>query len=107
MAKIYVPSEYLNKPCYQVNANYIRVFETTYNNISNVVYDIYINQDYQVKRGNATYNSNTVCDNINTYTDNIYYRMDFVYILIIFFIMSFICFWIPWKIFCRLFRRFN
>lgn len=104
MSKIYVPSEYLNKPCYQVNNNYIRVFETT-NRSDNTVYDIYVNQDYQVRRNTASYSSSTYCDNINTYTDEIYYRTDFDKILIIFIILCFICFGFPIKLFRRLFRR--
>ena len=104
VAKIYLPSEYLNKPCYQVNQNYIRVFETTHNNSSNIVYDIYINQDYQVRRNTASYNSNTICDNINSYTDDVYYRTDFSQILIIFTILCIFCFLIPLKLFLRLFR---
>lgn len=104
---IYLPTEYLNKPCYIINNGYIRVYETTNNNQSNVVHDIYINQDYMVKKGTANYSSNTVCDKINTYTDSIYYRTDFDSILIILLIMSIFCFLIPLKIFIRLFRRFQ
>lgn len=107
MAKIYLPSEYLNKPCYQVNQNYIRVFETTYNNSSNIVYDIYINQDYQVKRNLSNYNSNTICDNINVYTSEIYYRTDMPDILLMFFIFCIFIFLLPLKIFIRFFRRWQ
>lgn len=108
MAKIYLPSEYLNKPCYQVNNGYIRVFDTTYNNSSNQVTDIYINQDYMLRKGTASYNSNTICDNLNTYTDYIYYRTDFPSILLTFTLLAFICFWLPWKMtICRLVRKWN
>lgn len=107
MATIYLPSEYLNKPCYQVNSNYIRVFETTYNNSSNTIYDIYINQDYQVRQGSANYNSSTVCDHINTYTDDFYYRTDMPQILLMFFIFCIFIFVLPLKIFLRMFRRWQ
>lgn len=105
MSTIYLPKEYLNKPCYQVNQNYIRVFETTNYNSYNTVYDIYINQDYQVRQGSANYNSNTVCDNLNTYTDDIYYRTDFYKSLIILVILFIFIVNFPVKIFKRMFRR--
>lgn len=105
MSTIYLPSEYLNKPCYQVNNGYIRVFETTNINQSNIVYDIYLNQDYQVKRGTASYSNSTLCDNINTYTDDFYYRVDMPNILLMFFIFCLFCYFVPLQLFRRLFRR--
>lgn len=108
MSKIYLPQEYLNKPCYQVNNGYIRVFETNNYNSSNVVYDVYINQDYQVRKGMANYSSNSYCDNVNTYTSDVYYRTDFPEILLTFVLLAFVCFWIPWKMtICRLIRKWN
>ena len=106
MSKIYLPSQYLNKPCYQINNGYIRVFETTHTNYNNTVYDIYINQDYMVKTSTASYNSNTYCERANTFTDEVYYRTDFSQILLIFVLLCVICFGAPLKIFLRLFRRF-
>lgn len=106
MAKIYVPTQYLNKPCYQVNQNYIRVYATTHNS-NNTVYDIYVNQDYQVRRSTSGYSSSTYCDNINTYTDEIYYRVDFPQIILMFFLLVVICFYTPWKILLRMFRRWQ
>lgn len=104
---IYVPTDYLNKPCYVINNDYIRVYETTNTNQSNIVYDIYINQDYMVKQTTANYYSNTVCDRLNTYTDSVYYRVDFVNILIMLTIFCIFCFVLPLKVFVRLFRRFQ
>lgn len=104
---IYVPTEYLNKPCYVINNGYIRVYDTINTNQSNIVYDIYINQDYMIKQGTANYYSNTVCDRLNTYTDSVYYRVDFVNILIMLTIFCIFCFVLPLKIFVRLFRRFQ
>lgn len=104
---IYLPTDYLNKPCYVINDGYIRVYDTINEDYRNVVYDIYVNQDYMVKKGTATYSSKTVCDTLNTYTDDVYYRIDFDSILIIFIIMCIFCFLIPLKIFIRLFRRFQ
>ncbi len=104
MAKIYLPTEYLNKPCYVINNGYIRVYNTTHNS-NNIVYDIYINQDYQVRRTTSGYSSSTQCDTMNQYTDDIYYRTDFDRILVIFLILCIFCILIPLKLFLRLFRR--
>jgi len=105
MSKIYLPTAYLNKPCYVINANYIRVYNTINTNQTNVIYDIYINQDYMVKQGTASYSSTTVCDNLNTYTDDVYYRTDIDKILVIFIIFCIVCILLPLKIFSRLFKR--
>lgn len=97
MTKIYVPTEYLNKPCYTINNGYIRVYDTINGN-SNRIYDIYINQDYMIKEATANYSSNTQCVNPNLITDDIFYRTDFDSILIIFFILCFFIIYIPFKI---------
>lgn len=104
---IYIPTEYLNKPCYVINNGYIRVYDTINTNQSNIVYDIYINQDYMVRQTTANYSYNTLCDRLNTYTDSVYYRVDFVNILIMLTIFCIFCFVLPLKIFVRLFRRFQ
>lgn len=106
MSKIYLPTEYLNKPCYVINNGYIRVYNST-NSSNNTVYDIYINQDYMVRRTTAGYSSSTMCDTSNTYTDDIYYRTDFDKIIVIFLCLCVFCFLFPLKIFFRFFRRFN
>lgn len=105
MSKIYVPSEYLNKPCYVVNNDYIRVYETINNNQSNTVYDIYVNQDYMIKQGTSNYSSNTVCDKINTYTDDWFYRVDLHDILGCILILCIFIILIPGQIFFQFFRR--
>ena len=106
MSKIYLPKEYMNKPCYVVNNGYIRVYNTINQNYSNVVYDVYINQDYMVKQGTASYSSNTQCDRLNEYTDNFYYRLDIDKVLIIFLILVLVVVGGPLKIFLRFFKRF-
>lgn len=106
MSKIYIPTEYLNKPCYVINNGYIRVYNTTHSS-NNTVYDIYINQDYMIKRTTAGYSSSTICDTSNIYTDDIYYRTDFDKIIVIFICLCIFCFLLPLKVFCRFFRRFN
>lgn len=105
MAKIYLPTEYVNKPCKIINNGYIRVYNTTNYNQTNTVYDIYINQDYMVKKNTASYSSSTVCDTSNEYTDDYYYRLDFSNSLVVLLIMSIFVAYIPIRIFFRLFKR--
>lgn len=107
MSKIYVPTKYLNKPCYVINNGYIRVYETTNNNYSNTVHDIYINQDYMVKTSTASFSSSTLCDHENEYTDNFYYRTDIDKVLIIFLILAIVVVMCPLKIVLRFFKRFR
>lgn len=108
MAKIYLPEEYVNMPCKQVNNGYIRVYRTTNTNYSNVVYDIFVDQDYQVRQTTASYNTNTYCDTVNSYTSDYFYRVDFVDYLKGYLILLFLFVYVPWKFFiCRFFRRFN
>lgn len=107
---IYVPD--LNYKCYVVQSEgVIRAYEEipTYN--TNIDYrDYYIKSNYIYKDGNQSFGSYTnlpVCLSSDTLTDQIYYRNDLDSILIIFLIMCIFIFYIPIKIFCRLFRRFN
>lgn len=101
MAKIYVPSAYLNN-CNIINGDYIRSF--TNSNQTQWV-DIYFNNHYALKEGSSSYGYSYTCDRINTYTDNIYYRNDIDQILVIFIILLIICFWFPYRIISRMFGR--
>lgn len=101
MAKIYLPSDYVDYSCKVINNGYIRV----YTNNSNTEWtDIYINQDYQLKKGNTTYSQNIACDNINIYTDNIWYRVDIDKIIIVFFLITFIIWYLCSGFFNSLFK---
>lgn len=104
MAKVYLPTEYLNKPCYVVNNDYIRVYEST-NDRDNIVYDVYFKNNYLIRQGSSNFSYSTQCDNINSYTDSIYYRYDFDKIVVIFFIILILCFYFPYRIISRIFGR--
>lgn len=106
MSKVYLPTEYLNKPCYQVNYDYIRVWNSTNSN-NNTYYDVYFKNDYLVKQGYSGFSSYQVCDTLNTYTDVIYYRYDFDKIIFLFLSLCIIFFYPGFKIFLRMFRRFR
>lgn len=107
---IYVPD--LNYKCYVVQSEgVIRAYEEKPKNNSDVNYrDYYIKSNYIYKDGSQSFSSYStlpVCLDTNILTDSVYYRNDFDSILVIFTIMCLFCFYIPIKIFMRLFRRFN
>ena len=107
---IYVPD--LNYSCYVVQSEgVIRAYEQTpnYNTTTNYR-DYYIDSSYIYRDGIqqfSNYSTLPVCLDTNVLTDSAYYRNDFADILIIFLILSIFCFYIPLKIFMRLFKRGN
>lgn len=108
---IYVP-ELENYKCYVVQSEgVIRAYEEKpQNNITVNYRDYYIRSNYIYKDGSQQFSSYTtlpICINSSELTSEVYYRNDFDSILVIFFIMSIFCFYIPIKVFLRLFRRFN
>lgn len=102
MAKIYIPTDYLNSPCKIINSNSIRAY--TNSSLTNYV-DIYVNQDYMLKEGYTNYGYNGTCDTLNTYTDNYYYRVDFTNILLNVSILFFFIVIIPTRAFKKLFKK--
>lgn len=111
MALIYVP-EYNNGNCaYIYNSDIIRVYDSIPSHNSVINYkDYYIKSSYIYNEGNTSfgnYSTLPVCISNDRITTDVYYRNDFMQILVIFFLLSWICFYIPWKIFLRMFRRYN
>lgn len=108
---IYVPD--LDKyECYYVQSEgVIRAYEQIPSNNSTINYrDYYVNSNYIFKDGTTqfgSYSTLPTCLDSSVLTNEVYYRNDFDSILIIFLILSIFCFYIPIKIFMRLFRRFN
>lgn len=108
---IYVPDKE-NYKCFVVRSEeVIRAYKEIPQNNSDVNYrDYYYNSNYIYNDGVQNFSSYTtlpVCLNDDTITDSVYYRNDFDSILVIFLIMCIFCFYLPLKIFTRLFRRFN
>lgn len=96
--------------CYVVqNEDTIRAYETMPRLDTEVNYrDYYIHSDYMFKDGTqkfSRYGTLPVCIQSTDVTDSFYYRVDFPDILLMFLIMCLFCFYIPFKIFSRLFRR--
>ncbi len=108
---IYVPNT--DYACYVVqNEDVIRAYEEVPRANTTISYrDYYIHSDYMYNDDEQTfsrYQENLpVCLSSSTLTTEPYYRVDFPDILIMLFIFCFFTLWIPWKIFCRLFRRLN
>lgn len=108
---IYVP-EYTQGNCaYIYNSDVIRVYDSQPRNNATISYkDYYIKSSYIYNNGSTTfsnYSTLPVCIADSRLTTDVYYRNDFPQILLIFFMLSFVCFWVPWKIFIRLFRRYQ
>lgn len=109
----YLPSEYINSNySYYLDNNYFVVKTnkdcyTNYNTTYCTCNRIYPNSDYLVSSDYSCSLSNYNLIPYSQFTDDVYYRTDFDSILIIFLIMCIFCFYIPIKIFTRLFRRFQ
>ena len=111
MYKIYVPYE--NKSdyaCYSVlDSGTIRAYKQNLSNNNDIQYtDFFVNSHYLQKDGvQHIQNKDLItCVNDNV-TNDYYYRNDFPMILITFVLLVIICFYVPWKIFIRLFRRYQ
>lgn len=109
--KVYVPVYDNNNCAYIYNSDIIRVYNSrpTYN--STITYkDYYIKSQYIYNEGSTTfgqYSNLPTCIANSRITTDIYYRNDLPDILIIFFALCVVCFVFPWKIFVRMFRRYQ
>ena len=101
-----------NYQCFVVQSeDTIRAYKQVPTVDSEIEYrDYYIHSDYMYRDGSQSfsrYSQLPVCLAKTELTNEVYYRVDFSNILIMLFIFCFFTLWIPWKIFCRLFRRLN
>lgn len=109
---VYVP-DIKNYKCFVVqSSDTIRAYKEVPTSNSTIQYrDYYINSNYIYKDNTQTFSSYTTnlptCLSSDVVTDSVFYRNDIDSILIIFIIMCIFSFYIPLKIFMRLFRRFN
>lgn len=106
--KIYVPD--LSYKCFIVySEGVIRAYEKVPQINQEIKYrDYYINSSYIYRDGTqsfGSYYSTPTCLASDVVTDNVYYRNDFDKILVIFLIMSIFCFYIPIKVFSKLFKK--
>ena len=105
--KIYVPN--LNYECYVVlDKDTIRSYENEPLENTDINYtDYFVNSHYLEKKGIETITTIPICIDKNNLTDSWYYRNDISDILIIITIFCLFCFYLPIKIFLRLFKRFQ
>lgn len=107
--KIYVP-DLENYKCFVVQSEgVIRAYEKIPANNTDVNYrDYYINSSYIYKDGSSSFGSYynlPVCLARDNLTSDVFYRNDIDKILIIFLIMCIFNFYIPIKIFSKLFKK--
>lgn len=114
MNHIYLPVDNVSDfACYSVyDKDTIRAYYTQPQLDSSSDYvDFYVNNHYLEKTGNQSWgqwqNYLPVCLPKESITNELYYRNDFADSLIIFIIFCIFTFYIPIKIFVRLFRRFD
>lgn len=109
---IYVP-DIKNYKCFVVqSSDTIRAYREVPTSNSTIQYrDYYIKSNYIYKDNTQTFSSYTTslptCLDSSIVTDSVFYRNDIDSILIIFVIMCIFSFYLPLKVFMRLFRRFN
>lgn len=112
MKNVFLPVDSVTDyACYTISSNgeYIRAYKTQprTNSSSNYV-DFYINSHYLEVPGSQSwsqYASLPVCISSGVITNDFYYRNDMPGIMIMFLIMSIFCFYIPIRIFAKLFKR--
>ena len=108
---IYVPEYNSNNCAYIYNSDIIRVYDSVPRANSTIAYkDYYIKSSYIYNEGSSTfsnYSTLPVCINSNRITTDVYYRNDLPSILFIFLTFAFVCFWVPWRLFLRIFRRYQ
>lgn len=106
---VYVPSFTNNSCVVHSSSGVIRVYESRPSYNADVSYiDYYIHDDYVSVSGVAHFSNYTTlptCISSSLITDNYYYRVDFPSILLMFLIISIFAFYIPIKVFSKLFKR--
>lgn len=111
MAKIYVPEDYIEKPCVEVYGhNVLRVYDRKPSLNSDSTYtDFYTDMDYYSKTGLTSWgqwsSSLPVCVPSSNLVSDVYYRVDFPNILMTIFIFLILLFYFPYRIIARIFGR--
>ena len=108
---IYVP-DLENYKCYVIrNDSTMRAYKTIPRNNTEVGYrDYFFTSNYLYQDGTQSFSNYSVlpvCLDNSILTTDYYYRNDFPQILLMFTIIAIFAFYVPIKVFNRLFRRFN
>ena len=104
---IYVPTDLNNNNfCYTfVNTDILREYKTINLNQENNYTDFNTGNHYSSFNSKEYLSIQPSCIDHNSLTNDFYYRNDFSHILVIFIIMLFIIFYIPYKIILRFYRK--
>jgi len=106
---IYVPEAEKWACVYVQGDGILRAYESMPRNNTTINYREYFTKsNYLYRDGQqqfSQYATLPTCLDKSTLTNDVYYRNDFASILVIFSILSIVCFGIPLKIFFRLFKK--
>ena len=107
---IYVPEDSTYNKCYVVQGeNTIRAYDTIPRTNTSYSYrDYYVRSDYIYRDGSGSwsqYATLPVCLDNSKITHEDYYRIDYYKSLIIVLIVSIFAFYIPIKVFSRIFKK--
>ena len=107
---IYVPEYNTGNCAYIYNTDIIRVYASQPRQNATINYkDYYIKSSYIYNTGSTTfsqYSTLPTCISDDRITTDVYYRNDIADILIIFW--SFVlCLWAMWRLYLRMFRRYQ
>lgn len=110
MAKVYLPETINNNQCVVVQTDgRIRVYDSRPNGTQqNVTYrDYYLREDYLMTSSSTTWNAYTsiTCMDSSQFTTDQWYRPDIWQTFICTFFIALIGFYLPFKIFARMFGR--
>lgn len=111
MNEVYVPNFDSNNCVVIQSSDVVRVYDRvpTYNSTINYR-DYFIKSNYIYNTGSQSFSNYAtlpVCIANERITTDVFYRNDIHFILIIFVIMAFISFWVPWRLITRIFRRWR
>lgn len=88
-----------------LESNYIRVYDSTPDGVSNTNYTDYFFKSNYISRSGTGIFTNVNCSDHSNFTTDFYYRYDFPFILLIFSVFVFFIILVPIKIWSKLFKR--
>lgn len=108
---IYVPEYSTGNCAYIYSSDVIRVYDSVPNRNTTISYkDYYIKSSYIFNTGSTTfgnYSTLPTCIVDSNITTDFYYRNDMPQILLMFLIICIFAFYLPYKIFMAMFRRWQ
>lgn len=103
---LYVPIDDFNNVCVEkLNTDIIRVYHSVNINQENNYTDYNSSNHYTSYQSSIVLTTQPSCVDQEQLTNDIYYRNDLSHILVVFFIMAFFIFYIPYKLIMRFYRK--